>query len=55
MPGVDDKKEYVGEEAQAKQGILKLSYPIEHGIVNDWDAMEKIWHHCFYDELRLDP
>nr|6ICV_C Chain C, Actin, cytoplasmic 1 [Homo sapiens]6ICV_D Chain D, Actin, cytoplasmic 1 [Homo sapiens] len=22
-----------------------LKYPIEHGIVTNWDDMEKIWHH----------
>ena len=50
-----NKEAYVGEEAQAKKGVLKLSYPIEHGIVNNWDDMEKIWHHCFYNELRVAP
>mgnify|MGYP003929293277 CR=1 FL=1 len=29
------------------KGILALKYPIEHGIIEDWDAMEKIWHHCY--------
>ena len=24
-------------------------YPIEHGIVTNWDDMEKIWHHTFYN------
>jgi len=55
MQGVTQKEQYIGDEANAKRGILNLSYPIEHGIVNDWDGMEKIWHHTFYNELRVEP
>jgi len=45
----------VGDEAQVKRGVLSIDYPIEHGIVTNWDDMETIWEHIFYNELRKPP
>jgi actin len=35
--------------------MLTLKYPIERGIVTNWDDMEKIWYHTFYNELHIPP
>jgi len=45
----------VGIEAMEKKSVLYLDYPIEHGVVKNWENMEKIWHHVFYNELRVVP
>jgi actin-related protein len=55
MIGMNNKESYIGDCALSHSGILSLRYPIEHGIVTNWDDMEKIWHHTFYNELRVAP
>jgi actin-related protein len=55
MQGVTQKSQYIGDEAQQKRGVLTLSYPIANGIVTDWAKMEAVWHHTFYNELRITP
>ena len=39
MFGMGCKDAYVGDEAFAKKGVLKLNYPIQNGIVQNWDDM----------------
>ena len=55
MHGADDKDCYIGEDAIAKKGVLSLKYPLSNGIVKNWDDMEKIWRHCYFDQLKADP
>jgi len=55
MVGTDQRDNYVGHEAQAMRGVLNIRYPIENGAVTDWDDMEKLWNHAFYDELSINP
>ena len=49
------KEYFIGEDAVRKRAVLKLHYPMEHGVINNWDDMEKIWGHVFTHELRVDP
>jgi len=57
MPDVKhfSREHYIGEEAMELRGLMNLKFPIEHGVVDDWIAMERIWHYTFYTDLRIDP
>lgn len=46
---------YYGDLALQKRGLISLRYPIEHGIICNWDDMEKLLHHTFFNELRINP
>lgn len=43
---------FIGNRAQELRGLLKIKYPLEHGVVTDWDDMERIWQHVYTDELK---
>lgn len=44
---------FIGSKAQELRGLLKLRYPLEHGVVTDWDDMELIWNHVYREELKV--
>lgn len=46
---------YVGSIAQQNRGLLRLNHPVEHGVVTDWEDMERVWHHTYSRELKTAP
>ena len=46
---------FIGPKAEEYRGLLHIAHPMEHGIVTNWDDMEKIWHHTIYNELHVLP
>lgn len=46
---IDDT--FVGNEAQIRRGLLKLNYPINHGIVENWNDLELIWNQVLCNDL----
>ncbi|KAA6413889.1 MAG: actin [Lasallia pustulata] len=43
---------FIGQRAQELRGLLKIRYPLEYGIVTDWDDMERIWQYVYTEELK---
>jgi len=52
---VQDLDFFIGEEAAIKRTDYNLDYPVRHGIVANWDNMEKYWQRCIYQYLSCDP
>ncbi|KAA8900035.1 hypothetical protein TRICI_006256 [Trichomonascus ciferrii] len=53
MAGGLEGDTFIGGAAQEHRGLLKLRYPLEHGVVTSWDDMERIWSHVYTEELRI--
>jgi len=35
--------------------MLDVRYPMENGIVRDWEGMRHVWNYTFNDMLKIDP
>jgi centractin len=55
MAGAIEGDKFIGKKAQELAGLLKINYPMEHGIVEDWGDMEAIWQHVYSQELKTLP
>lgn len=52
MAGALEGDVFIGRRAQELRGMLKIKYPMEHGVVTDWADMERILNHVYSEELR---
>mmetsp|Transcript_17140 Transcript_17140/g.52082 ORF Transcript_17140/g.52082 Transcript_17140/m.52082 type:complete len:378 (-) Transcript_17140:373-1506(-) len=55
VDGVDDLDFYIGNEALAHSTTHQVNYPIRHGLVENWDNMERLWQRCLFKYLRCEP
>ncbi|CAM9510975.1 unnamed protein product, partial [Phaeothamnion confervicola] len=53
--GVDDLDFFIGDEALAHSTSHQIGYPIRHGLIEDWDNMERLWQQCIFKYLRCEP
>ncbi|CAD2084574.1 actin-related protein [Plasmodium vinckei] len=52
MAGAVEGNLFVGNKAEEYRGLLKVTYPINHGIIENWNDMENIWIHV-YNSLKI--
>jgi actin-related protein 3 len=53
--GIEDLDFFIGDEAIANSKTYQVEQPIKHGLVENWDLMERFWEQCFFKYLRAEP
>ncbi|VDP27645.1 unnamed protein product [Schistosoma curassoni] len=54
MAGALEGDDFIGPKAEEHRGLLSIRYPIEHGIIRDWNDMERIWAYIYgKDQLMV--
>lgn len=53
--GVEDLDFFIGDAAFANSSTHQINYPIRHGLVDNWDNMERMWQRCMFEYLRCEP
>jgi len=54
MVDVGARAVYVGNDAMRMRGVLKVNYPIQRGMIMDWNDYYEILNHIFYTLLRIE-
>ena len=53
--GIEDLDFHVGDAAFSNSTTHQLNYPIRHGLIDNWDNMERLWQRCIFEYLRCEP
>lgn len=54
----DEYNYYIGDEAIKIASTSQnhaVTYPMQNGLIDNWDMMEKFWHQSIYHYLKCDP
>jgi len=55
IDNVELKDIMVGDEASALRTMLQITYPIDNGIVRNWEDMQYVWDYTFHEKLQVNP
>lgn len=45
--------DFAGDAALNNSSTYTVNYPIRHGLIENWDNMERLWQRCLFQYLRL--
>ena len=55
IDGMELQDIMVGDEANKVRSALDIKYPMENGVVRNWEDVEHLWDYAFHDKLQLQP
>jgi len=50
-----DRDIYYGDEINEIRNKLAVMYPLENGIIENFEHMELLWEYTFFDQLKVNP
>lgn len=51
---IELKDVMVGDECAKYRSMLETSYPVDNGIVKDWEGMKHLWDYTFFERMGID-
>jgi actin-related protein 2 len=45
----------VGDEAAKVRNMLQITYPLDNGVIRNWEDMMYVWNYTFEEKLKINP
>jgi len=55
IENVEIKDIMVGDEASKLRTMLEVTYPLDNGIVRNWDDALHVWNYAFFEKMKINP
>jgi len=55
IENVQLKEIMVGDEASKLRTMLQITYPLDNGIIRNWEDMGYVWDYTFAEKLKINP
>jgi len=55
IDNVEIKDIMVGDEASRVRSMLQITYPLDNGIVRNWEDAYHVWNYTFFERLKINP
>jgi len=55
IENIEIKDVMVGDEAQKCRNALEITYPLDNGIIKNWNDIQYVWDYTFYEKLKIKP